>query len=93
MLYSNITQLDKDCEPWESCRRTSCRREGMPEIAEIRDSVWAELEEEAEARDMTVSGLINKILREWLEENKETIDNEIGDGEDSEAEEEPEKEE
>ena len=63
----------------------------MPEIAEIRDSVWAGLEEEAETRDMTVSGLINKILREWLETNSEAVD-EASDSEIDEAEEEPRRE-
>lgn len=57
----------------------------MPQLAEIRDSVWAGLEEEAAARDTTVSGLINKILREWLEKNTETVD----EGDEEEAEGEP----
>lgn len=59
----------------------------MPELAEIRDSVWEELDEVAAAKDMTVSGLINKILREWLEKNRDAILDE--DGQDEEAEEEP----
>ncbi len=51
----------------------------MTEAVEVSESVYARLEEAADALDMTTAALADDVLRRWLEKNYDPVADEESD--------------